>query len=570
MDSSELKPSKRLPLSLCMIVRDEEELLAACLESALPYVSEMIVADTGSIDRTLQIAERYGAVILSIEWTDHFAEARNKALAAASQPWIVVLDADERLLPQDDQLWRKLLADERRFGYYVRLTSAVGKAGSVSVVSDAVCRLFRNDPRIRFAGALHEETATAVAAIGPDALAYAPLEIRHEGYTDERMAAKNKRERNTGILESALRDQPANLLLQYAMGTECFTYGEWEQAIRWLEPLAKNTEADGGFMSDALLKLSAASLAAGKPEKAAYWAEYGIVERGFADFADLYELLAAALMEQDRAEEALLLYERAAQIGPAPVHYTSARGAGSYRTLASAGYAEERLGRWKAAALHYARAIRLNSDYVPAWERLAMLAVLEVGLRPLFVSVVSETISSNGPQAAQQALGMLGDHDALAWLAEELSIPGAGDVKLASRRETRNFLTDREGAFFLPPLLQWCSQLGAQASANGEAALACRSPQAQASEQLAAGAIYAAAGKWNSAADRFADALAAAPRPWLARAAAAGLAASFTARARKAEPGMLGRDEKNGLLRLDCEKDLLLVVTSALYPFYRA
>src|SRR5258706_331150 len=84
-------------LSLCMIARDEERFIGAALASARECVSELIVVDTGSRDRTAAIAAEHGARVLEFAWCDDFSAARNRGLAAASGTHILVLDADERL-----------------------------------------------------------------------------------------------------------------------------------------------------------------------------------------------------------------------------------------------------------------------------------------------------------------------------------------------------------------------------------------------------------------------------------------------------------------------------------------
>src|SRR5476651_717597 len=88
------------PISLCMIVRNEERFLSDALTSVQGVVDEICIVDTGSTDDTVAIAESFGAKIKFFAWQDDFASARNEALAMASGAWILVLDADERLAPQ--------------------------------------------------------------------------------------------------------------------------------------------------------------------------------------------------------------------------------------------------------------------------------------------------------------------------------------------------------------------------------------------------------------------------------------------------------------------------------------
>ncbi len=88
-------------ISLCMIVKNEEDWLPGAVESVRSIVDEVIIVDTGSTDATADRASALDAKLLKIQWKDSFAEARNVSLAQATQPWILVLDADERLAPRD-------------------------------------------------------------------------------------------------------------------------------------------------------------------------------------------------------------------------------------------------------------------------------------------------------------------------------------------------------------------------------------------------------------------------------------------------------------------------------------
>ncbi|WP_053373709.1 tetratricopeptide repeat-containing glycosyltransferase family 2 protein [Paenibacillus sp. FJAT-27812] len=398
--------ARKPPVSLCMIVRDEETLLPACLASAQAYVSEIIIVDTGSTDRTVQIAEGFGAKVVRAVWTDDFAAARNLGLEQAKQPWVLVLDADERIEPAALDIWEDLLANTACAGYYIKLCSWIGSSiegGNVleagdAFIADAVCRLFRNDPQIRFRGALHEEAATSITSFGERALAYAPVTVWHEGYRAEVVARKGKRERNRRILQAALHHNPEDPVLHYAMGTECFTYRNWAEAAAWLEPVAQQLKANDGYASDLLLKLSYACLALGRLHAAEKWARKGIVELGFADFPDLYEALALALQEQDRNAESLAVLEQALHIGSVPDYYSTAPGAGSYRTLHAAGIVCERLYAWEKAADCYSRSAARQPRYLAAWERLMLLGTVDDRFRLRLLEALSKLLDEGSEQ----------------------------------------------------------------------------------------------------------------------------------------------------------------------------
>ena len=84
-------------ISLCMIVKDEAEQIRDCLESVRAHVDQMIIVDTGSTDKTVEIATELGAEIYHYQWTNDFAAARNVSLEYAQSDWIIFLDADERI-----------------------------------------------------------------------------------------------------------------------------------------------------------------------------------------------------------------------------------------------------------------------------------------------------------------------------------------------------------------------------------------------------------------------------------------------------------------------------------------
>ena len=109
--------STRPFISLAMMVRDEEEFLEASLRSAAPWVDEMIVVDTGSTDRTVEIAQDLGATVSFFEWPDDFSAARNETIERSNGEWVLILDADERLHGDDPQLLRNSLSRRSTYPY---------------------------------------------------------------------------------------------------------------------------------------------------------------------------------------------------------------------------------------------------------------------------------------------------------------------------------------------------------------------------------------------------------------------------------------------------------------------
>ncbi|HEY9900169.1 MAG TPA: glycosyltransferase [Pantanalinema sp.] len=187
-------------LALCMIVRDEEAYLEDCLASVRGVVDEIVIVDTGSTDGTLAIAERHGARVSHFPWIGDFAAARNAGIEQVTSDWILVLDADERLLADSIPELRRLLRAEDVAGYSLVCENLVGSAGGGMSQHAPVFRLFRNGLGIRFDGLIHEQAIPSAKRTGRATLP-SGVRIRHLGYLAEAVTQRGKRERNLRILE---------------------------------------------------------------------------------------------------------------------------------------------------------------------------------------------------------------------------------------------------------------------------------------------------------------------------------------------------------------------------------
>jgi glycosyltransferase involved in cell wall biosynthesis len=98
-------------ISAALIVRNEETHICDCLRSIVGLVDDIVVVDTGSGDRSREIAAAHGARVVDYEWHDDFAAARNHAIDQAAGDWILYIDADERVRPYDRRIVEGELAD---------------------------------------------------------------------------------------------------------------------------------------------------------------------------------------------------------------------------------------------------------------------------------------------------------------------------------------------------------------------------------------------------------------------------------------------------------------------------
>ncbi len=236
-----------MKLSLCMIVKNEEDCLARCLQSVASLVDEMIVVDTGSTDGTVEIAKECGATVYADEWHDDFSKARNASLEKATGDWILVMDADEEFCSEDTRVTRELLDDETVKGYLVKIVScSMGDENPAKARTHRNIRLFRNSPHHRYEGIIHEEIDLdhdASLAIGE-----AAIKIFHYGYDDATDKKKKRRaDRNKELLESALADDPNDATLNFYMGEKSFNEGKWEEALARFKTARANF-APGGYL----------------------------------------------------------------------------------------------------------------------------------------------------------------------------------------------------------------------------------------------------------------------------------------------------------------------------------
>lgn len=213
-------------ISAVLIVRDEQDHLPDCLRSLDGVVGEVVVLDTGSTDATVSIAEQAGARVFHRAWTDDFSAARNAAVAEATGAWILWIDADERIVSVDPQRLASMLDYPFLVGATVLLRPYVGSTRYREL------RLFRNDPRLRFSGQIHEDVWTATQALAAEEdqlIVDVDLAIDHLGYEGDQT---DKHRRNLPLLQARLRDEPDNVYCLHHLGVVLDSLGDPDGAVR--------------------------------------------------------------------------------------------------------------------------------------------------------------------------------------------------------------------------------------------------------------------------------------------------------------------------------------------------
>ena len=192
-------------LTLCMIVRDEEQRLGHCLNSVQGLVDEIVVVDTGSSDGTVALAERYGATIGHFLWCDNFALARNASLEMATGDFIMWLDADD-ILPGECHAEIRRLVDQGGHKSYFFVLDDKGHEH----VSCLQMRLFPNLPGVRFEMPVHEQVTPSLSRLGVEMVS-TEVRVEHTGYTTPHVV-KGKKDRYLKIMERWLEEHPADYM----------------------------------------------------------------------------------------------------------------------------------------------------------------------------------------------------------------------------------------------------------------------------------------------------------------------------------------------------------------------
>jgi glycosyltransferase involved in cell wall biosynthesis len=299
-----------LTVAAALIVRNEERYLSECLQLLRACVDEIVVVDTGSEDASIDIAVNAGAVVLHRKWDNNFAAARNAALDAVTCDWVLYIDADERLrLPRGGTVADYLIASA--IAANVRLRPKTGYTRYREP------RLFRNDRRLRFTGAIHE---TIVHTLGEISLRenlpiiQSDVEIDHLGYDEDQ---SEKHARNLPLLQASVRTTPHRIYYWYHLAETLAALGRTEEALEVAWEGLANAECGPAEKQKTGASVIIQIIARLELERGGN--PLPLIERGLARLPDDYGLLfyyGRALLAASRPHEALEVAGRLLKVNP--------------------------------------------------------------------------------------------------------------------------------------------------------------------------------------------------------------------------------------------------------------
>jgi tetratricopeptide (TPR) repeat protein len=396
--AKQARPQPGLKLSLCMIVKDEEEMLPRCLAAAQAAVDEMIIVDTGSTDRTVEIAESFGATVLHHEWNGSFSDARNVSLDAATGDWVIYFDADEVLVAEDAPRLRALTGHVWREAFALVETNYTGDVEDGTAMTHNALRMWRNRPEYRFKGRLHEQVAYALPGYLTERIEYTQLRIEHYGYLGVVRDAKDKSRRNLDLLLQQVADGQESAFQSFNLGSEYLALGELETAVDHFEKAWRALETDPGrtvypYVPTLANRFVTALRELHRHDDADSKADECL--ELFPGFTDLVFQKAWCARSRGDLAGARRLFERCLEMGDSPSKYSSVVGCGTYLSL----IALAQLSSGAEAEALLARCVEDHPAFLGAVHPYAA-AMLANGRTPHYVAAtVEERVEKLTPSA---------------------------------------------------------------------------------------------------------------------------------------------------------------------------
>ncbi|MBX3114159.1 MAG: glycosyltransferase [Fimbriimonadaceae bacterium] len=358
--------AKEADISLCMIVRDEERVLDCCLSSVADVFNQKIIVDTGSTDRTVEIAKAHGAKVYEIEWPDSFSEARNESLKHAKGKWIFWLDADDTLPIETAELilHAAINAPDHVNGFVVPVQFVDGPDGQGTRVDHV--KLFRNLPGLEFEGRIHEQILGSLRKHGGEIQRINAV-VLHSGYDTSEVGQAKKRKRDSKLLLLDLQDRPNHPFVLFNLGMTAHYNGDHAEAIDWFYNCLDVSIPEESHVRKVFALLSNSLRALGESQASLQALCDGL--QLYPSDPELHFLRGVNYMSLERFSEARLDFEQIPELDPS--HFSSFdTGILGYKKYFNLGVCAEKLGDYPAQKHYFLKAIDLPGVFKDAVREL--------------------------------------------------------------------------------------------------------------------------------------------------------------------------------------------------------
>lgn len=351
-----------LPISVCIVAKDEEHNIEHCLKPLRIYDWEIIVVDTGSTDHTKEIALTYADKVIDYVWNQDFAAARNFCIGQAANDLILFIDSDEYLMEIDlDEICRLSFAHPASVGLLSR-QNHYQMNGTDSVYVDLVERFFSRK-YYHYRGIIHEQ----VVLIDPEKYQYhayqIPMLLNHSGYSGSEESLRQKAARNIALLEKDLLAHPDNPYTYFQIGQAYNMVHDDENACLYYgKGLSYDVDPKAEYVQMMVIGYGYSLLHLNRTEEALGLS--GVYD-AFADSADFLTLMGLIYLRNGQYMQAMLEFVKALSCKNAHVV-----GANSFIPSYNLGLINEMMGNKEMALIHYRRC----GDFPMALEKIHELS----------------------------------------------------------------------------------------------------------------------------------------------------------------------------------------------------
>lgn len=350
-----------LPISICIIAKNEELNIENCLKSLRAYDWEILVVDTGSTDRTKEIAAKYADKVLDYTWCDDFSAARNFSIDHASHDIILVIDSDEYLTEVDTEAILRLASQNSTSVGLLSRENHYQMNGTDSVYVDLVERLFSRK-YYHYEGIIHEQVRLREPARNTYETYQIPLILNHSGYAGSEESLREKAMRNISLLEKDLETHPDNPYTYFQIGQAYnMIHDDANSCLYYGKGLSYDVDPDAEYVQMMVIGYGYALLHLNRAEEALGLS--GVYD-AFAVSADFFTLMGLIYLRNGQYMNALLEFVKALSCDKAHVV-----GSNSFIPSYNIGLINEMMGDKEAALMHY----RKCGDFPMALEKIREL-----------------------------------------------------------------------------------------------------------------------------------------------------------------------------------------------------
>lgn len=217
-------------LSVCCLARNEESFLPKMIASIRDIADEIIILDTGSTDATIELAKAFGARVETATWNDDFGVMRNKLLSYATKDWVLMLDADEQITPENTERIQQIMVKQGK-AYSCTILNVFPYQIIKSLLPINSTRLFRRDLGLSYSERIHESVDVSLRKLTLMPL-QSDIEIHHYGFTDVNPLRRIRNRRN---FEAELNKNPTDSFVRTHLALSLFLEKDYHKAEQYFD-----------------------------------------------------------------------------------------------------------------------------------------------------------------------------------------------------------------------------------------------------------------------------------------------------------------------------------------------